>query len=463
MRKIELLLPAGDFSKLKTAFKYGADAVYFGGDEFSLRTAAGNFSVADVERASEYSRELGKKIYLTANVIPHNVDIAVFRKFIAGIKHIPFDGIIISDLGMFDIAREELPDIDIHISTQANTANYQSAKMWHKLGASRVILARELSFDEIREIRDNTPETLELEAFVHGAMCISYSGRCLLSNYMANRDGNSGSCAQPCRWNYHLHSADVSLECETSEADFSASKAEDADGLTPFKDDNAAGGKSETKGALRNLRRHYALMEEQRPGEYLPVYENERGTYIFNSKDLCMIEYVDKLIESGLASLKIEGRVKNEYYVATCAAVYRDAIDEYYKDPKNFKFNPDWLAELRKVSHRDYTTGFFFNRPGQKEQHYHSSSYIREYDLSGIVQSYDNETKLAEILQKNRFFKGDTVEFLRPFGKFHVQTIEEMFDENGVPIDVANKPLSIIKMKVDCELEVGCVMRKQKN
>jgi len=408
MQKIELLLPAGDFSKLKTAFKYGADAVYFGGDEFSLRTAAGNFSIADIEQASEYSRELGKKIYLAANIIPHNADLAVFRKFINDIKHIPINGIIISDLGMFDIAREELPDIDIHISTQANTANYQSAKMWHKLGATRVVLARELSFEEIREIKDNIPKTLELEAFVHGAMCISYSGRCLLSNYMANRDGNSGNCAQPCRWNYHL-------------------------------------------------------MEEQRPGEYLPVYENERGTYIFNSKDLCMIEYVDKLIESGLASLKIEGRVKNEYYVATCAAVYRDAIDEYYKDPENFKFNPDWLAELRKISHRDYTTGFFFNKPGSAEQHYHSSSYIREYDLAGVVQSYDNTTKLATILQKNRFFKGDTVEFLRPFGKFHIQTIEEMFNEKGELIDVANKPQSIIKMKVDCNLEIGCVMRKQKN
>jgi putative protease len=280
--------------------------------------------------------------------------------------------------------------------------------MWHKLGATRVILARELSFDEISEIKQKIPETLELEAFVHGAMCISYSGRCLLSNYMTNRDGNAGACAQPCRWNYHL-------------------------------------------------------MEEQRPGEYLPVYENERGTYIFNSKDLCMIEYTDRLIECGLSSLKIEGRVKNEYYVATCASVYRDAIDTYYKNPQNFKVNPDWLRELRKISHRDYTTGFFFNKPGSSEQHYHSSSYIREYDLAGVVQSYDKETKLAAVLQKNRFFKGDTVEFLRPFGKFHIQTIEEMFDENGEPIDVANKPQNIIKIKIDCELEADCVMRKQKN
>ncbi|MCL2837583.1 MAG: U32 family peptidase C-terminal domain-containing protein [Oscillospiraceae bacterium] len=408
MKKVELLLPAGDFSKLKTAFKYGADAVYFGGAEFSLRTAADNFSIADMERAAELVGELGKKIYLAANIIPHNSDIAEFRRYIKEIRHIPLSGIIVSDLGMFDIAREELPDVELHVSTQANICNYQSAKMWHKLGASRVILARELSLDEIAEIRENVPETLELEAFVHGAMCISYSGRCLLSNYMTNRDGNSGNCAQPCRWNYHL-------------------------------------------------------MEEKRPGEYLPVYENERGTYIFNSKDLCMIEHVDKLIECGLSSFKIEGRVKNEYYVAAVASAYRDAIDTYYKDPQGFKTNPDWLAELRKVSHRDYTTGFYFNRPGSTEQHYHSSSYIREYDLAAVAQSYDSESGLLTVLQKNRFFKGDTVEFLRPFGKFHIQTIEEMFDENGESIEVANKPQSVIKIKVDGVIEADSIMRKQKN
>jgi len=408
VEKTELLLPAGDFAKLKTAFQYGADAVYFGGAEFSLRTAAGNFDIPEMEQAAEFAGNLGKKLYLAANVIAHNADVAEFRKFIAEIKHIPINGIIISDLGMFDIARNELPDVEIHISTQANTSNFESAKMWHKLGASRVVLARELSFEEIREIRANTPESLELEAFVHGAMCISYSGRCLLSNYMANRDGNSGACAQPCRWNYHL-------------------------------------------------------MEELRPGEYLPVYENERGTYIFNSKDLCMIEYVDQLIKSGLSSLKIEGRVKNEYYVAVCAAVYRDAIDTYYRDPLNFKMNPDWLAELKKISHRDYTSGFFFNKPGSSEQHYHSSSYIREYDLAGIAQNYDKETKLLNVLQKNRFFVGDEVEFLRPFGKFHVQRIEEMFDDKGNSIEVANKPQSVVKIKVDCEIETGCVMRKAKN
>ena len=408
MKKVELLLPAGGFSELKTAFTFGADAVYFGGAEFSLRTAADNFTVSEMEEAAELAGNFGKKLYLAANVIAHNTDIADFRKYIAEIRHIPLNGIIVSDLGMFDILRQEMPEIDIHISTQANTTNHQTANMWHKLGAKRVILARELSLAEISEIRQNIPETLELEAFIHGAMCISYSGRCLLSNFMANRDGNHGNCAQPCRWNYHL-------------------------------------------------------MEEKRPGEYHPVFENERGTYIFNSKDLCMIEHVDKLIESGLSSLKIEGRVKNEYHVAACATVYRDAIDAYYKDPENFKTNPDWLNELRKISHRDYTTGFYFAKPGAEEQHYHSSSYIREYDLAGIAQDYNKETGLLTILQKNRFFVGDTVEFLRPFGKFHIQTIEEMFDENGVFLDVANKPMSIIKIKVDCEIEPESIMRKQKN
>ena len=298
MKKIELLAPAGDLSKLKVALKYGADAVYVGGEEFSLRTASDNFSIPQMEEAAEFAHSLGKKIYLTANIIPHNDDILEFEKYLKEIKHIAFDAIIISDLGMFDIAKEIMPELNIHISTQANNTNYRSARMWNKLGAKRVIIARELSFKQIREIRENVPEELELEAFIHGAMCISYSGRCLLSNYMANRDSNQGNCAQPCRWNYFL-------------------------------------------------------AEEKRPGEYMNIYENERGTFIYNSKDLCMIEHMDKVIESGLSSLKIEGRVKNEYYVATVTSVYRAAIDEYYKNPEEFKTNPDWLGELKKVSHRD--------------------------------------------------------------------------------------------------------------
>jgi len=411
MNKIELLSPAGDFEKLKVALKFGADAVYIGGEEFSLRAAAANFDIPGIERAAEFTHNLGKKLYLTANIIPHNADIFEFEKYLKEIKHINLDAIIVSDLGMFDIVRETMPDTAIHISTQANNTNHRSAAFWHKLGAKRVIIARELSFEEIMQTREKIPAELELEAFVHGAMCISYSGRCLLSNYMTNRDGNAGNCAQPCRWNYYL-------------------------------------------------------MEEMRPGEYMPVFENQRGTYIYNSKDLCMIEYADKLIESGLSSLKIEGRVKNEYYVATVTSTYRAAIDEYYNCKLNgteFKTDPNWLIELKKVSHRDYTTGFYFNRPAGEEQHYHSSSYIREYDLVGIVADYDKENNVVSVLTKNRFFKGDTVEFLRPFGKFYTLTVEEMWDADGNAIDVANKPQSIVKIKTDCELEPDSVMRKARN
>ncbi len=407
MKKPELLAPAGNLDKLKIAFLYGADAVYIGGEEFSLRVAADNFTLDEIKEGVQYAHEKGKKVYLTANIIPHNSDLKDYPAFLKEAVKTGIDAIIISDLGLFSITREIAPNLEIHISTQANNVNYESAKMWHKLGAKRVILAREMSFDEITEIRENTHDDLELEAFVHGAMCISYSGRCLLSNYMTNRDSNLGACSHPCRWNYYL-------------------------------------------------------MEEKRPGQYMPVFENERGTFIYNSKDLCMIQHIDKLIKSGLQSFKIEGRVKTEYYLATVVKAYRDAIDSYFENPSAFKFKQEWLDELLKVSHRGYTTGFYFGKPDGNEQNYETSSYIRNYELVGIVSGYDKENKMLEVIQKNRFFKGSRVEFLCPDQPFISHTIEYMTDSDGNEIEVANRPQSIAKIRFDEELPVNSIMRQVK-
>ncbi len=403
----ELLAPAGNLEKLKAAINYGADAVYIGGEEFSLRVAADNFTIDEMKQGIDFAKQKGKKVYLTANIIPHNDDIDEYAKYLNEVKDTGVDAVILSDLGMFGVTREVAPSLDIHISTQANNVNYKSAQMWHDMGAKRVILAREMSLAEIREIRERTSPSLELEAFVHGAMCISYSGRCLLSNYMAGRDSNQGACAHPCRWKYYL-------------------------------------------------------MEEQRPGEYMPVFENERGTFIYNSKDLCMIEHIDKLIESGLSSFKLEGRVKSEFYVATVVSAYRRAIDAYLENPEGWQFRPEWLDELKKVSHRDYTTGFYFGKPGGGEQHYSSSSYIREYDMVGVVEDFDEETSTAKIVQKNRFFKGDEVEFLCPDGTFFKQKIGTITNADGSETDVANRPQSIVYIKTDQRAEKASFMRKKR-
>ena len=404
----ELLAPAGNLEKLKIAFEYGADAVYIGGEEFSLRVAADNFTNDEIKQGIDFAKKLNKKVYLTANVIPHNKDIDEYAKFLTEVRDIGLDAVILSDLGMFGVTKEIAPELDIHISTQANNVNYKSADMWYNMGAKRVILAREMSLAEISEIRERTNPELELEAFVHGAMCISYSGRCLLSNYMAGRDGNGGACAHPCRWKYYL-------------------------------------------------------MEEKRPGEYMPVFENERGTFIYNSKDLCMIEHIDKLIQSGLTSFKIEGRVKSEFYVATVVAAYRRAIDAYMQDPVNWKPDPSLYAELKKVSHRDYTTGFYFNKPGGTEQRYGGSSYIREYDMVGVVEDYDPNTGIAKLIQKNRFFKGDEVEFLCTDGTFFTQKIEYLTDESGEPTDVANHPQSVVYVKTSNPVTKDSFMRKKRS
>ncbi len=407
MQKPELLAPGGSLEKLKTAIDYGADAVYVGGEAFSLRVAAENFSIEDMKEGLRYAHERGKKVYLTANILPHNKDIEEFKSFIEEIRPLGFDAVLIADLGMFDMMRELAPQIPIHVSTQANNVNYRSACAWHKMGAKRVVLAREMSFDEIKEIREKIPEDLEIEAFVHGAMCVSYSGRCLLSNYMTYRDANQGACAHPCRWNY-------------------------------------------------------SLVEETRPGEYMNVYENERGTFIFNSKDLCMIRYIPEIVKSGISSLKIEGRVKTSYYVATIVKAYREEIDRYFEDPANYVFDEKQYEELCKVSHRPYSTGFYLGKPTENEQVYTDSSYIRDYDLIGMVLDYDEKTKIATITQRNRFFVGDEIEIIQPGKPFFKQKVTYMENEKGESIDCAPHAQMILKMPVDFPVTKEAMLRKER-
>jgi putative protease len=406
MKRIELLAPAGNLEKLKMAVIYGADAVYFAGQRFGLRAGAGNFTLEEMEEGVNFAHSRGAKAYLTVNIIPHNTHLEGLDSFIKKVSETGIDAIILSDPGVFSIVRETLPNMEIHISTQANNVNFASALFWYRLGAKRIILARELSLNEIKEIRNRTPETLELEAFVHGAMCISYSGRCLLSNYMAGRDSNLGDCAHPCRWKYYL-------------------------------------------------------MEEKRPGQYYPVFEDERGTFIFNSKDLCMIEHIPELVESGLSSLKIEGRMKSSYYVATVVKAYRDAIDAWYSNPESYdKDKGKWLNEVCKASHREFTTGFYFGKPTEKGQIYDRSTYIRDYDFVGLVLGYDENAGIATVEQRNRMFAGDTVEVVGPGRDYFVQTIEWMRDDEGNTIEVAPHPQQIVTMPMKKPVKPFDMLRK---
>jgi len=407
MSKVELLAPAGDLEKLKYAIHYGADAVYIGGQIFGLRVASKNFSLEDMKEGIEFAHERGKKVYVTLNIIPHNEDFNELESYLLAIKDLGVDAVILSDPGTLMYVKRYLPDMEIHLSTQANNTNYMSAQFWHEQGIKRVIVARELSFEEIKEICEKTPDTLEIEAFVHGAMCISYSGRCLLSNYMADRDANKGACAHPCRWNYYL-------------------------------------------------------VEEKRPGEYMPVFEDERGTYFFNSKDLCMIEHIPELIASGLESLKIEGRVKTIYYVANVIRVYREAIDQYEKDPDNYVFKPEWIKEIEKASHRQFTKGFYENKPTKDDQLYRTSKYIRDYDFIGIVKDYDPVTGLATVEQRNRFFKGEEIEIMQPGYKGFTQKVEVLFNHKGEAVDVAPHPKELLKVKMDQAVAPMDILRKRK-
>lgn len=408
MQKPELLAPAGTLQRLKTAVAFGADAVYVGGEAFSMRTASKNFSADDLKRARELTLAKGKKLYIAVNIIPHNQDMALLPAYLEELSDLAPDGLIVSDLGVFTMAQELAPQIPLHISTQANNTNAKTFTAWHKLGATRVVCARELSFAEIAEIRAQIPDDLEIEAFVHGAMCISYSGRCLLSSYMTGRDSNRGNCAHPCRWNY-------------------------------------------------------TLMEEQRPGEYYPVYENERGTFIFNSKDLCMIEYIPELVAAGINSLKLEGRVKTEYYVATVVKTYREAIDTYFENPSAYKTNPRWLSELSKVSNRHYTTGFYPGKPGEAAQNYATSAYERTYDVVAVVIGYDAVTGDVLIEQRNRFFEGDELETVIPYEESFAFSVKNLRDENGNPVQSAPHPGQVLRLSIGRELPELSLLRKKKD
>ena len=405
MRTVELLAPAGDLERLKIAFTYGADAVYIGGEIFGMRSAAKNFSKEDMIEGVRFAHERGKHVFVTINIIPRNDDLLQLENYLLELQEIGVDAVIVSDPGVFTIVRKTIPNMEVHISTQASTTNAASAAFWYKQGAKRVVTARELSFAEIKELRENTPADMDIETFVHGAMCMSYSGKCVISNHTTGRDANKGSCAQSCRWKY-------------------------------------------------------TLTEEVGPGEYKPVLEGIDPEFFFNSKDLCMIEYIPEIFESGITSLKIEGRMKTAYYVATTVRAYRMALDEYYKDPENWKFNPMWLDELKKGSHRDYSTGFFFDRPDAKSHNYESASYIRNYDFIGLVKGHDEENNLVIVEQRNKMYVGDKIEVIGPFKETMNATILEMYNEDNEPIESAPHARQTIKMKLDIEVEKDYMLRK---
>ena len=383
MRKPELLAPAGSLEKGKMALLYGADALYLGGASFGLRAFAANFDTATMREMVEYAHALNKKIYVTVNIIPHNEDLETLPAYLLELQEAKVDALIISDLGVWNIARKTIPTMALHVSTQANTCNWSAVEMWQELGAERVVLARELGLSEIKEIKDKTK--MELEVFVHGAMCISHSGRCLLSNYMAGRDANKGACVQACRWKY-------------------------------------------------------SLVEENRPNEYFPVLEDERGTYIFNSKDLCLIECVPELIAAGVDSFKIEGRMKSMHYVASVVSVYRQAIDSYFADPANYVVQEKWLIELAKVSHRSYTKGFMEGKTDENSQVYGTSSYQQTHDFVGLTVSYDSGKQRLYIEQRNNLKLGEELEILQPDGKIIVLMLEDMRDDKEQEISVAPHP-----------------------
>lgn len=406
MRKTELLIPAGSLEVLKTAVVYGADAVYIGGEAFGLRAKAKNFSNQEIREGIRFAHERGVKVYITANILAHNEDLAGAEAYFKELGEIGPDALIISDPGIFDIARRILPDVDIHISTQANNTNYGTYQFWWRLGAKRVVSARELSLQEIRQIRENIPEEMEIESFIHGAMCISYSGRCLLSNFLAGRDANHGACAHPCRWKY-------------------------------------------------------AVVEETRPGEYMPVYENERGTFLFNSKDLCMIGHVPEMMEAGIDSFKIEGRMKTALYVAAVARTYRRAIDDYLEDPEKYRKNLEWYKEeIGKCTTREFTTGFYFGKPTEDAQIYRNSTYIRNYTYLGSVERTD-ETGRCLLEQKNKFSAGETIEVMKPDGRNLSVQVKGIWSEDGEPQESAPHARQMIWVDLGCELRQYDILRRR--
>lgn len=393
MRELELLIPAGSLDVLKTAVIYGADAVYIGGEAFGLRAKAKNFTKEDMKEGIAFAHERGVKVYVTANILAHNEDLPGVEEYFEEMKEVRPDALIISDPGVFAIARKILPDMEFHVSTQANNTNYGTFLFWYNQGAKRVVTARELSLKEIKEIRDRIPKDMEIESFIHGAMCISYSGRCLLSNYFVGRDANQGACTHPCRWKY-------------------------------------------------------SVVEETRPGEYMPVYENERGTYIFNSKDLCMIEHIPEMIEAGIDSFKIEGRMKTALYVATVARTYRKAIDDYLESPEKYRANMEWYkAEIGKCTYREFTTGFYFHKPDATTQIYDSNTYVKNYTYIGTVETVFEDGSF-QMEQKNKFTVGETIEIMKPDGRNLAVTVEEIRNEEGEQMESAPHPKQILRVRL---------------
>ena len=404
-RNIELLIPASSLEVLKVAVMFGADAVYIGGEAFGLRAKAKNFSLEEMKEGVEFAHAHDVKVYVTANILAHNKDLDGAREYFEELKQVGMDALIISDPGMFTIAKEVLPDVDIHISTQANNTNYATFNFWYKMGARRVVTARELSLEEIKTIRKNIPDDLEIETFIHGAMCISYSGRCLLSSFMAGRDANQGACTHPCRWKY-------------------------------------------------------SVVEESRPGEYMPVYENERGTFIFNSKDLCMIEHISELVEAGIDSFKIEGRMKTALYVATVARTYRLAIDDYLRDPEYYRSRiPFYKSEISKCTYRQYTTGFFFGKPDKDTQIYDSNTYEHEYTYLGIVGDCNGDG-LYSVEQRNKFSVGETIEVMKPDGTNIECSVIEIKDDEGNSMECAPHPKQKLWINLGTKLDRYDILRR---
>ena len=403
-RHPELLIPASSLEVLKTAVRYGADAVYIGGEVFGLRAKAKNFSLEEMAEGVEFAHEHGVKVYVTANILAHNADIEPVKVYFNDLKKVKPDALIISDPAIFTIAKEVLPEMELHISTQANNTNYGTYNFWYNLGAKRVVSARELSIKEISEIRKNIPKDMEIETFVHGAMCISYSGRCLLSSFMTGRDANKGACTHPCRWKY-------------------------------------------------------AVVEENRPGEYMPIEENERGTYIFNSKDLCMIDHIPELVEAGIDSFKIEGRMKTALYVATVARTYRMAIDDYFENPDKYRENiPKYKKLISQCTYRQYTTGFFFGKPDETTQIYDANVYERDYVYLGIV---GDETAPLEysLEQKNKFYTGQKIEVMKPDGRDIEVEVVAIKDEEGNEMESCPHPKQKLTINLGMELDKGDILR----
>lgn len=405
-RKVELLVPAGSLEVLKVAVDYGADAVYIGGQAYGLRAKADNFSIDEMKEAAAYAHAKNAKVYVTANIFAHNYDIDGMKAYFEQLKDTGVDAVLVSDPGIFTLAKETMPDMELHISTQANNTNYLTYNFWYKLGAKRVVTARELSLAEIRQIRDHIPDDMEIESFMHGAMCISYSGRCLLSSYLTGRDANRGACTHPCRWKYHI-------------------------------------------------------VEETRPGEYMPVNEDDRGTYIFNSKDLCMVEHIPEMIDAGIDSFKIEGRMKTALYVATVARTYRKAIDDYMESPELYRSNMEYYkSEIAKCTYRQFTTGFYFGKTDSDSQIYDNNTYIKNYTYIGNVQLV-TEDGLAVFEQKNKFSVGEMIEAMDFDGTNISCRVEEIYNDKMEKMESAPHPKMQLYVRLDRPVSAGMILRRQ--